>query len=604
MCEHLAVLETMDFSHALLAQTPQVVATSSFDEWLTNTLDAPVTWLENIVFAAIPAFGTELPILIMWLLAASVFFTVYLRFQPITGAKHSIDLIRGKYSRRSDPGAVTSFQALATELSGTVGLGNIAGVAIAIAAGGPGAAFWIIVAGFLGMSLKMAEATLGVKYRETREDGTIMGGPMYYLKNGLKEIGWAKTGKTLAILYAVFALVGTLGAGNLFQANQVTAMITSYGEDGSFLSQNNWVIGIIIAVIAGLVILGGITSIAKWTSLLTPAMAIMYILVTLAVLVTNFSALPHAFATIFTEAFSPSGVAGGFLGVAIIGIQRALFSNAAGVGTAGFAHSVVKTRRPATEGFVAMWEPFIDSVIICTMTALAIVSTGVYTDTEADGITLTTTSFATVSSWFPYLLTVAVVLFGFSTILSYSYYGQRAAAYLFGETKKVETGYNIFYLVVIVIGATISLDTVVRFSDAMFFLMTFPNILGMYFLARILRLEIVGHKIRVDAGSVVPEHADEQVGLRHVGEDDVARKAREVREVMETQVATGAIPVVALNEWKSSGESLEDEQYEKAREFAEESEHFEIDEEGAIVAKEDAPVTTGLTSTHQPREER
>lgn len=574
------------------------VQAASFDQWLTDTLDTPVTWIENIVFYAVPIGGAEIPLLIVWLMAASLFFTVYLRFQPVTGLKHSIDLIRGKFSRRSDPGEVTSFQALATELSGTVGLGNIAGVAVAITMGGPGAAFWIIVAGLLGMSLKMAEAVMGVRYREIKDDGSVAGGPMYYLRNGLKEIGRPKTGRALALMYAIFALIGTIGAGNLFQANQVTAILTADLNEGNFFAQNNWAIGVIIAVLAALVILGGISSIAKMTAILTPAMSVLYIGMTLAVLAVNFTAIPEAFRLIVAHAFTGEGVAGGVVGVAVVGIQRALFSNAAGVGTAGFAHAAVKTHRPATEGFVALWEPFIASVVICTMTALAIITTGQYTSEGADGIALTSASFATVAGWFPLLLTLAVVLFGFSTILSYAYYGQRAAAYLFGEKKSVEKVYNIFYILVIVVGATISLDTVVRFSDAMFFLMTFPNVLGLFFLAKVLRLEILGHQIRVGAGSVAPEHPDEQTGLGATDEDDAAQQARQVREIKETQVATGAIDLSELRRWQAEGETVSDREYSEAQDFARSSEHFEVDDSGEIIARDDAPTTTGSQGGH------
>ncbi|GAA4282604.1 amino acid carrier protein [Brevibacterium daeguense] len=476
--------------------------------------------LSTVVFFGIPVFGAELPIIVVWLVAAAVFLTVYLRFQPITGLKHSIAIIRGKFTRKTDPGEVSSFQALATELSGTVGLGNIAGVAVAITVGGPGAALWIIIFGFFSMTVKMAEATLGVKYRQIADDGTTSGGPMYYLRDGLREIGRPRLGKFLAYFYAIATVVGVFGAGNLFQSNQAAAIIvTATGGESSFFADKLWLIGVIIASVAALVILGGIKKIAVWTSAITPLMALLYVGSVLVILGVNFTAIPGAFGLMFAGAFTGEGVTGGVIGVAIVGIQRALFSNAAGVGSAAMAHSAVKTTKPATEGFTAMWEPLIDSVIICTMTALAIITTGLYDADAGDGstaagVSLTADAFATVSSWFPILLTISVVLFGFSTILSYAYYGQKAIGFLTGESRRAQKAFQVIWVIAVVIGASITLDSVIAFSDAMFFLMSVPNLLGIYFLSKILRMEILRHKVKVDTGTIqqVPEHL--QVGLR------------------------------------------------------------------------------------------
>ncbi|MGO1259205.1 MAG: alanine/glycine:cation symporter family protein [Brachybacterium sp.] len=468
-------------------------------------------WLSAVVFFEVPVFG-GVPVIVVWLMAAAVFLTVWLRFQPITGLKHSIRVIRGRYTAKTDPGEVSSYQALATELSGTVGLGNIAGVAVAISAGGPGAALWIAIFGFFAMSVKMAEATLGVLFRKVNEDGTTEGGPMYYLRDGLASIGRKRLGGVLAVLYAVFALVGVFGAGNLFQANQVAAIIS--GATGSgFLQGNSWVIGVVLAVLAGAVVLGGVKSIARWTSALTPAMAVLYTACILIILAVNITAVPQAFGQIFTGAFTADGVTGGIIGVAVIGIQRALFSNAAGVGSAGMAHSASKTKEPATEGFTAMWEPLVDSIGICMLTALAIVVTGVYTTGDADGVALTASAFATVTGWFPILLTIAVTLFGFSTILAYAYYGELNAMFLFGSSNGVKTGFRIIWVLAIVVGAAISLDSVIAFSDAMFFLMALPNLLGIYFLARVLRLEILRHKYRVSIGALEEVEPALQVGM-------------------------------------------------------------------------------------------
>lgn len=493
---------------------------TSVDQVIDGIFAPFAKWLSYIVFYEIPIFGAKLPIIVIWLMVGAIFLTVFLRFQPITGLGHSLKVIRGKFTRKTDPGEVSSFQALATELSGTVGLGNIAGVAVAITIGGPGAALWIIIFGLLAMSMKMAEATLGVKYRQIAGDGKTSGGPMYYLREGLAEVGWPRLGKFLAVFYALTTLIGVFGAGNLFQANQVAAIIVdSTGGDSSFLADKLWLIGLVMALVAGFVIIGGIKKIAEWTSAITPAMAILYTVCVLIILAMNITNIPHAFWLMIEGAFTGEGVTGGIVGVAIVGIQRALFSNVGGVGTAGMAHAAVKTDEPATEGFTAMWEPLVDSVIICTLTALAIITTGLYQADAGDGSTgagvaLTSQAFATVSAWFPYLLTVAVVLFGFSTVLSYAYYGQKALGYL---TKNSVVGEKIFQFVwvaAVVVGSAVSLDSVVAFSDATLFLMAVPNLLGLYFLSKIVRLEILRHKTKVAVGTMSEVPADLQVGLR------------------------------------------------------------------------------------------
>lgn len=523
----------------VLAESAGAEEATGIDQFLESVFAPFAQLLSDIVFFAIPLpGGAELPVIVVWLMAAAIFLTIYLRFQPITGLAHSIEVIRGKLTRKTDPGEVSSFQALATELSGTVGLGNIAGVAVAISVGGPGAALWIILFGFLAMSVKMAEATLGVKYREVRDDGTTSGGPMYYLKAGLAEIGRPKLGNFLAIFYAVAALVGVFGAGNLFQANQGAAiLVNATGGESSWFADKMWLIGVIMAVLAGLVILGGIKKIADYTSAITPLMAILYMIGTVAVIIVNFKNIPNAFVEMFTGAFTGTGVAGGVVGVAIIGIQRALFSNAAGVGSAGMAHSAVKTSRPATEGFTAMWEPLVDSVIVCTLTSLAIITTGLYKQendgSDAAGVELTSTAFETVAGWFPVLLTICVVLFAFSTVLSYSYYGQKAIGFLTNESRVAERVFQVVWVLAIVVGASISLDSVVMFSDAMFFLMSVPNLLGIYFLSKILRQEILYHKVRADTDTLPTIPEDLQVGLRdhEPTEEQVSAEAKRVAKV-------------------------------------------------------------------------
>lgn len=490
---------------------PTLISSASVDESIQNIFGPIVDFLEEIVFFAVPVGGADLPLLVVWLICAGIFLTFWLRIRPFRDMRLSLSIIRGHYSRHSDPGQVTSFQALATELSGTVGLGNIAGVAVAITVGGPGATLWIILAGLLGMAVKMSEATLAQKFRTVHEDGTVSGGPMYYLRDGLKSIGRPKLGKVLGFTFAAGMMIAVMGAGNIFQSNQITAQLinTTGGADSPFAG-HGWIIGIVLALLTGVVILGGITSIARITSRLVPLMAILYVGCVLVILGANYAAIPESIGLIFSSAFTGEGVSGGIIGVAIIGIQRALFSNAAGVGTAGMAHAASKNKRPAEEGFVAAWEPFIDSVVICTMTALAIIVTGVYTESDADGVALTSEAFGSVTGAFTVLLTASIVLFGFSTILSFSYYGKKTAGYVFGQSKKAERIYDAVYLVMIVVGASVSLDTVVRFSDAMFFLVTVPNLLGIYFLAKVLRREIFDQRSGMRTGNIPIVPPDER----------------------------------------------------------------------------------------------
>lgn len=481
---------------------------SAVNDAIQSVFEPFVNFLETAVFFSIPLFGADVPILVIWLFAGSIFLTLFLRVRPIKDAMQTFRVIRGHLSRHKDPGEVTSFQALATELSGTVGLGNIAGVAVAISVGGPGATLWIIIAGVLGMAVKMAEATLAQMFRKVHADGTVSGGPMYYLRDGLASIGKPKLGKSMAFIYAFCLMIAVMGAGNLFQANQMAAHLSeTIGGGDSFLVGNEWMIGVAIAVVASLVIVGGIKSIARTTSRLVPIMTVLYGGSVIIILIVNFQNIPEAIKLILEGGLTGAGIQGGILGVAVIGIQRALFSNVAGVGTAGMAHAVTKNRRPVEEGLVAAWEPFLDSVIVCTMTALAIIVTGTYGGSTSSGINITTDAFATVHSAFPILLTICIILFAFSTILSYSYYGKKAAGYVFKQSRVAERIYDVVYLAMIIVGASVSLDVVVRFSDAMFFLVTVPNLLGIYLLGKKLKREIQGYRDDVAAGRVelVPE---------------------------------------------------------------------------------------------------
>lgn len=422
----------------------------------------------------------NIPFIVVWLVVAAIFFTFKMGFINIRGFKHAIDLARGKYDDPNAPGKVTHFQALATAVSGTVGLGNIAGVAVAISLGGAGATFWLIIAGFLGMSTKFVECTLGVKYRQLHEDGRIFGGPMNYLSEGLEKRGMKGFGKILAVIFAILTVGGSFGGGNMFQANQAFEQLA--GQVEMFQGQGFW-FGIITAILVGAVIIGGISSIAKVTAKVVPFMASVYIIACIVVIGMNFQNIGLAFQAIVDGAFSPSALKGGIIGVLIVGFQRAAFSNEAGVGSAAIAHSAAKTSHPPSEGFVALLEPFIDTVVICTLTSLVLIFTGMHEVEGLAGAQLTSDAFGSVISWFPYVLAFAVFLFAISTMISWSYYGMRAWTYLFGKSNRSELIYKALFLVFVVIGASISLGAVLDFSDMMILLMAFPNIIGLYIMS-------------------------------------------------------------------------------------------------------------------------
>jgi AGCS family alanine or glycine:cation symporter len=421
-----------------------------------------------------------IPFIVIWLIFGALFFTIRMGFINVRGFKHSLQLVSGQYDEKDAPGSVTHFQALATAVSGTVGLGNIAGVAVAISLGGPGATFWMILAGLLGMSSKFVECTLGVKYREIHEDGRIFGGPMRYLIKGLEKRNKGKLGKALAVLFAILAIGASFGGGNMFQANQAFEQLE--GQFG-FLTGNGFWFGIITAILVGVVIIGGIKSIAKVTGKIVPIMASVYIISSLIVVFINIDHIGSAFYEIFSGAFDPGALKGGFIGVLIVGFQRAAFSNEAGVGSAAIVHSAAKTKHPVSEGFVALLEPFIDTVVVCTLTALVLIFTDFHKVDGLSGAQLTSDAFGSVISWFPYVLVVAIFLFAFSTMISWSYYGMRAWTFLFGKSARTELAYKLLFLVFVVIGASVSLGAVLDFSDMMILAMSFPNIIGLYFLS-------------------------------------------------------------------------------------------------------------------------
>jgi len=479
-------------------------------------------WFVDLIFYQIDFGGG---VKIFWvlfpLIIGALYFTIYFKFINFRGVITSINIVRGKYDDldhheslhgagdlnpsedhietigiEGHEGEVSHFQALTAALSATVGLGNIAGVAIAVSIGGAGATFWMIVAGFLGMASKFVECTLGVKYRDIAEDGTVYGGPMYYLTKGLKSKGLEKLGKVLAVLFAVFVIGGSFGGGNMFQVNQAFQLVQNItGGEASFLYGRGWLFGIVMAVLVGIVIIGGIKKIAKVTDKIVPFMVVIYVAASLFVIIADYDMIGWAFKQIYDGAFSPEGMAGGVIGVLVQGFRRAAFSNEAGVGSASIAHSAVKTKYPASEGMVALLEPFIDTVVVCTMTALVLVITGNVSGANsglnnAEAILLTSGAFASVISWFPYVLTVAVVLFAFSTMISWSYYGFQGWAFLFGRSKKMEYTYKILFCIFVVIGSAASLGAVIDFSDAMIFAMMVPNMVGIVLLAPKVKKEL------------------------------------------------------------------------------------------------------------------
>lgn len=466
---------------------------------------APVaSFVSGIIFYELTIGGIAFPLIVFWLVAGALVFTIAFKAPQTWGFGHAIALVRGKYGSKDDPGEVSHFQALSSAVSGTVGLGNIAGVAVAVTLGGAGATFWMIVAGLLGMCTKFVECTLGVKYREEHEDGTVTGGPFRYLPIAFERFG-ASVAKILTGIFAVAIFFFGAVGGNMFQSNQTYAQAKNVtGGDDGFLGSDGAALafGIVLAILVGLVIIGGIKSIGKVTEKLVPSMAVIYLLACLTVILFNLDGVVPAFGEIITGAFNPEGVTGGVVGVLIIGFQRAAFSNEAGVGSAPIAHSAVKTRRPVTEGFVSMLEPFIDTVIICTMTALVIViaQPQSWLDGKAavaageapnpDGVVLTSDAFETVVPWFPYVLALAVALFAFSTLITWAYYTQKAWTSLFGRSVAKERAFQVIFCLFTIFGSVVTLSDVIDLADSMLFLCALVNIFGLYLLLPVVRKEL------------------------------------------------------------------------------------------------------------------
>ncbi|MBM4203823.1 MAG: alanine:cation symporter family protein [Gammaproteobacteria bacterium] len=461
---------------------------------IINSAVQPLTdTVESTFFFAVPVAGADLPLIVLWLIIGGLFFTVYLRFINVRGFMHAWAVLTGKYAQSDDPGEISQFRALTTAISGTVGIGNIAGVAVAISMGGAGATFWLIVAGLLGMSTKMAECTLGVRYRRIDAQGKVSGGPMYYLRHGFGELNRPRLGRALGGFYAATMVLGCLGIGNMFQSNQSAAILIDItGGDASPIAGMGWLVGLIMAIAVGVITLGGIRSIAATTVRMVPFMALLYIVLALLVILLDIERLPKAVARIWHGAFSPEGVAGGVLGVMIIGFRRAVFSNEAGLGSAAIAHSTARTPFPASEGHIGLLGPFIDTVVICTLTALVLIITGhdAVAPGTLSGIELSTRAFESTLSWSGIPLAVCALLFAFSTIIGWEYYGVIAFTYLLGDSRLARIGFQLIFLGFVIIGASIELTAVVDLSDALVFIIAIPNLIGLYLLAPVIKAEI------------------------------------------------------------------------------------------------------------------
>ena len=483
-------------------------------------------YVAGFIFFPVPipiGGGGQIPFAVLILVAGACFFTFRMGFISLRGFGHSISIIAGKYDNQNDTGDVSHFQALTTALSATVGLGNIAGVTTAIALGGPGAAFWMVLAGFLGMSSKFVECTLGQKYREVRPDGRIMGGAMYYLSRGLAELGLAPLGKFFAICFAVLCVGGSFAGGNAYQ---VKGSLDAVGQTVPFFKENPWIYGLAMLVLTAIVIIGGIRRIASTADKIVPVMCSVYVLAGLLILLKNYSGVPGAISLIITSAFSPEAFRGGFIGVLVQGFKRAAFSNEAGVGSAAIAHAAARTEYPIREGVVALLEPFVDTIVVCTMTALVIVITGAYDyknpafpadfkaqftqnengEVSVAGASLTSVAMDSQIPYFRYVLALATFLFAYSTMISWSYYGERCWAYLFGEGFSMV--YRIIFLVFTFLGSVISAQNVMDFGDLMIFGMMLPNMIGLLLLSGKVRQDLDTYWRKLTSGELDREHQE------------------------------------------------------------------------------------------------
>ena len=467
---------------------------SSPDQWFEAHLGPIAESLSSIVFYAVPIGGTEVPLIVMWSAVASLFFTVYLRLINVRALGLAIRHARGDFADPNARGEISHFKAVATAISGTVGVGNIGGVAVAISLGGPGAAFWLFIAGLLSMSTKLVECTLGVKYRRYNPDGSVSGGPMFYMEAYFRERGRPLLGKGLGAFYAAALVVGCLGIGNMWQSNQAFAQVLVItGGEASPLADRGWLFGLGMAAVIAAVIIGGIRSIAQVAAVLVPVMGLIYVVAALVVIGLSAEHVPAALALVVSEAFTGQAASGGILGALVIGFQRALFSNEAGIGSASIAHSAVKTEQPASEGITSLLEPFIDTVVVCSLSSLVILTTAIpqgLMGSGLAGIELTSAAFAWHFSWAPYVIALAALLFAFSSALAWSYYGLKGWSYLVGEGPLRAIGFQLVFCAFIALGCMLEIRAVLDFSDAMTFLIALPNILMLYLFAPMVRREV------------------------------------------------------------------------------------------------------------------
>lgn len=463
-----------------------------------NDFFAPVSAKAfDIIFYSVPIAGQDVKLLLVWLAGAALFFTLYFGFINVRYFGHAIDIIRGKFDRLNDDGHINSWQALMASMSGTVGLGNIAGVAVAVSLGGPGAVFWMIVLGFFSMSTKFIEVTLGVKYRKKiiAAGGSykIVGGPMYYLKEAFDQYNIPYVGKAVSVVFAVSCILGSIGGASIFQSNQSFQQVVNVtGGDASIMADKGWLFGLVLAVLVGVVIIGGIKSIASVASRMVPMMATLYIAMALIVIGMNIGNVPWALGQIVTEALNPQAGFGGILGAMLVGFQRAGFSNESGMGTAAIVYPAARAHDPITQGLASMLGPFIDTVIICTITALLILISGVYDPSigGVEGIELTSRALETGYNGFPYMLTVAVLLFAYSTMITFAYISAKCVGYLFGQSKWIENTYKVIFCGLAIVGASTNLGAAIDFTDAMFLSIAIPNILGLLLLAPLVKKDL------------------------------------------------------------------------------------------------------------------
>ena len=466
----------------------------NLDQRIDEAISPIAGVISDVIFFSVHIAGLDVPVIAFWLITAGFIFSLYFRFPSIRYFGLALKIVRGQYTRADEPGDLTHFQALSAALSGTVGVGNIAGVAVAISIGGPGAMFWMMLAGILGMATKMVECTLGVAYRQVNADGTISGGPMHYIHKGLTERGFTRLGPVLATLFSIFGIGASI---TLFQVNQA---FTQFSEATGF--QDGLAFGIVIACAVGLVIIAGVRAIGVVAQALVPLMAFVYLAAGFIILCLHVEQVPAAFVSIVVGAFAPEGVAGGVIGTMIIGLQRAVYSNEAGIGSASIAHSAVKTREPSSEGLVALLEPFIDTIVVSTMTALIVIVTGAYKIQGLSGIEITSAAYASVFPWFPNVLAVAVILFVYTTMLTWSYYSVKCWTYLAGESYWTELGYKVVYCLLLSTGAVVSMHATIEFADSMFFAMAVPNVIALYILGPQVKREIEGYVARIKSGKI------------------------------------------------------------------------------------------------------